>query len=1114
MAKGLTIERVFTKSVKDPYSLFEYERRESIIKNPDGSIVFHAKNIEVPSHWSQLATDVLAQKYLRKSGVPQYDEKGEPLLNEKGEPVLGAETSVKQIVHRLAGCWRHWGETRGYFATKEDAQNFYDELVYMLLNQMAAPNSPQWFNTGLAWAYGITGKPQGHSFVNPETGEVEQSKDAYTRSQVHACFIQSLKDDLVNPGGIFDLLLREARVFKYGGGSGTNFSSLRGKEEPLSGGGSSSGLMSFLKVFDAGAGAIKSGGTTRRAAKMICLDIDHPEIEDFIMLKYREEQKVVDLVTGSKVARERLQRVAEAARQGGTNWRQNKELRAAIRNARRLGVPLNYVFRVLQLVEQGITDVDFTLFDTHYESGAYETVTGQNANNSVRITNEFLKAVKEDREWHLRRRTDGSVHRTVKARELWEKICFAAWHSADPGVQYDTTINEWHTCPAAGPIRASNPCSEYMFLDDTACNLASLNVGKFLNGEHFDVRGFKHATRLMTIVLEISVLLAHFPSEAMARNSYNFRTLGLGYANIGSTLMRLGIPYDSEEARGYIGAITGLMHAEACRTSAELAASLGPFKEYERNKEAMLRVIRNHRRAAYKAKPEEYEGLTITPQGLNPEHVPDYLLQAVRKTFDEALALGEKEGFRNAQLTLLAPTGTISLIMDCDTTGIEPDFAIVKFKKLAGGGYFKIINQSVPPALKRLGYREEEIEAITKHVLGHATLKGAPAINHESLRKKGFTNEMIAKVEENLKRTFDISFVFNRFTLGDEALEKLGFKEEEYEREEFRLLEALGFTKEEIEQANDYVCGTMSLEGAPFLKEEHLPVFDCASRCGKKGKRFLPVEAHIRAMAAAQPFLSGAISKTINMPAEATIKDVGEAYLLSWKMMLKANALYRDGSKLSQPLNTVVEDLTVFEEEDIDEAATTPERVQQGISARLGAPTHEGVSRSALIAGRPIAVLTAEYEDGSLGSVELAMEEESEEYRGLLKAYSDLLSLSVQEGVPLQTLVERLAFADFPPGGPLQGDPAIKNATSPVDYLYRVLGHEYLGRQDLVHEKGASPTRRRGSRKRLPAEQVAVAEARARGYTGDKCPGCGSLRLKRNGTCAICEDCGATTGCS
>ncbi|HEY8447895.1 MAG TPA: vitamin B12-dependent ribonucleotide reductase, partial [Thermomicrobiales bacterium] len=799
--RGLTIPRRFTKPGEDPFATIEWTKRTSRITNPDGSVVFEMKDAEVPAPWSQVATDIMVSKYFRKAGVPQYDEHGKPLLNEDGSPVLGPERSAKQVIHRLAGAWRWWGEQHGYFATPEDAQAFEDELKYMLVHQMAAPNSPQWFNTGLNWAYGITGPAQGHYYVDPETGETKESHDAYTRAQVHACFIQSVEDDLVNPGGIMDLWVREARIFKYGSGTGTNFSKIRGEGEPLSGGGSSSGLMSFLKVGDRAAGAIKSGGTTRRAAKMVVLDADHPDIEDFVVWKAREELKVAAMVEGMKHLSPEQKALAD-----------------------KFGLKLDYDFN----------------------GEAYQTVSGQNANNSVRVTNDFIRAVEEDGDWNLIRRTDGKVARTIRARDLWHKIAEAAWRSADPGVQFDTTINEWHTCPESGRINASNPCSEYMFLDNTACNLASLNLLKFVDVEtgQVDIEAYRHAIRLWTIVLEISVLMAQYPSEEIARLSYEFRTLGLGYANLGTVLMLRGLPYDSDEARAFAAAMTAIMTGEAYATSAELAKHLGPFPGYAKNERHMLRVIRNHRRAAYDAPAEEYEGLSVLPMGLNAQLAPADLVRAAREAWDRALAWGELYGYRNAQTTLLAPTGTIGLLMDCDTTGVEPDFALVKFKKLAGGGYFKIINRTVPRALAKLGYSEAQIEEIVAYAVGRGTLRGAPGVNWDSLKAKGFTDEAIAKVEGGLGSAFDIRYAFNKWTLGEAfCTDTLKLPIEKLDEVGFDLLTALGFSKAEVDAANAYCCGTMTLEGAPHLKDEHLPVFDCASPCGRDGKRFLSTEA-------------------------------------------------------------------------------------------------------------------------------------------------------------------------------------------------------------------------------------------------------------------------------
>lgn len=829
-SQGMKFPRHFTTEGVSPYDMFEYDYRTSVIRNPTGEVVFEMNNVEVPSHWSQIATDILAQKYFRKAGIPQPDGS------------LGRETSVRQVAHRLAHCWRAWGERSGYFATAQDAQVFYDELAYGILNQACVPNSPQWFNTGLYECYGIKGKPQGHYYVDPADAKLRRSTSAYERPQPHACFILSVDDDLVNDGGIMDLWVREARIFKYGSGVGTNFSNLRGEGEKLSGGGTSSGLMSFLKIGDRSAGAIKSGGTTRRAAKMVCLDMDHPEIELFIDWKVEEEKKVGALIAAG--------------------------------------------------------------YPSDYEGEAYRTVSGQNSNNSVRIPNEFFEKLERGEDWELTGRMDGRVMKRVPAKILWDKISYAAWRCADPGTQYDTTINEWHTCPKGGRIRASNPCSEYMFLDNTACNLASINLRRFHNESNniFDVKGFEYTVRLWTTVLEISVLMAQFPSREVAQLSYDYRTLGLGYANLGSLLMVSGIPYDSEEARGIAGALSAIMTGISYKTSAEMASILGPFARFEENREDMLRVMRNHRAAAYDAE-DAYTGLRILPQGIQAQYCPDYLLRSACRAWDDAVEMGEKFGYRNAQTTVIAPTGTIGLVMDCDTTGVEPDFALVKFKKLSGGGYFKIINQSVPQALRNLGYSERDAEAIIKYAVGSASFAGAPFINHQTLSEKGFIAEEIRRLDEAVKAAFEIGFVFNVHTLGAECLQRLGFTEDQFYDYEWNLLAELGFTASQIEAANDYVCGAMTIEGAPCLLEEHYPVFDCANKNGKKGQRYIQPHGHIRMMAAVQPFISGAISKTINLPNEATMEEVADCYLISWKLGLKACALYRDGSKLSQPLS-------------------------------------------------------------------------------------------------------------------------------------------------------------------------------------------------------------------
>jgi ribonucleoside-diphosphate reductase alpha chain len=1103
----MKFNRFYTKNDwETPFDSLNFDSRTSEIKNPDGSKVFHMENVQVPSSWSQVATDIIAQKYFRKAGVPvalkKVAEKGVPTWLQKSVPDTQAlkdlpeeerfthEVDSRQVFHRLAGCWTYWGWKYDYFDSEADAKVFYDELAYMLANQMAAPNSPQWFNTGLNWAYGINGPAQGHYYVDPKTGKLTKSKDSYTHPQPHACFIQSVDDDLVNEGGIMDLWVREARLFKYGSGTGSNFSNIRGENEPLSGGGRSSGLMSFLKIGDRAAGAIKSGGTTRRAAKMVTLDLDHPDIENYINWKVVEEQKVAALVAGSKSSQKHLKNIIklchtpveiEGRTFNGAMSRdplKNKALAQAIRAAKKEQVPLNYIERVIQLAAQGFTDLEFDSYDTDWNSEAYNTVSGQNSNNSVRVPNSFMKAVVEDKDWSLHWRVEKekaelenrepAACKTMKARELWDQIAYAAWSCADPGTQYHDTINEWHTCPEDGEIRASNPCSEYMFLDNTACNLASLNLMKYFTDEScttFDVESIRYASRVWTTVLEISVLMAQFPSKEIAELSYVFRTLGLGYANIGAALMVQGIPYDSDEGIAIAGAITAIMHMKAYETSAELAAELGTFGGYERNKEHMLRVMRNHRRAAYNESPEAYEGLTVTPMGIDAENCPDYLLKAARQTADAAVEKGEKYGYRNAQVTVLAPTGTIGLVMDCDTTGIEPDFALVKFKKLAGGGYFKIINQSVPNALKTLGYSDQESKEIINYAKGYASLKGCPHINPESLVEKGFGEEQLAAIEAALPSSFDIKFAFNHFTLGEDfCKDTLGLTEEQLNDFTFDMLRHLGFTRDQIQDANDYVCGTMTVEGAPHLKDEHLSVFDCANKCGRTGTRFISAEGHIRMMAAAQPFLSGAISKTINLPNEATVEDMKKAYMLSWEMMLKANALYRDGSKLSQPLNSMADVLEELDEEveaTIDPATAEAQSkvvevaeriIHKYVARRQRLPfRREGYTQKVKIGGQSVYLRTGEYENGQLGEIFIDMHREGAAFRSLLNCFAISISLGLQHGVPLEEFVDAFVFTKFEPSGMVNGNPHVKMSTSVIDYIFRELAVTYLGREDLAH---------------------------------------------------------------
>ena len=1121
--KGLAFNRRFTKEDVSVFDQFQYDYRTSVIRNPSGEVVFEMNNVEVPKQWSQIATDILAQKYFRKAGVPQPDGS------------TGRETSAKQVAHRMANCWKVWGERYNYFASEKDATVFYDELVYSILNQACVPNSPQWFNTGLYESYGISGKPQGHYFVDANDGQLKKSTSAYERPQPHACFILSVTDDLVNDGGIMDLWVREARIFKYGSGVGTNYSNIRAEGEKLSGGGTSSGLMSFLKIGDRAAGAIKSGGTTRRAAKMVCLDLDHPEVLNFIDWKVEEEKKVA------------------------------------------------------ALIEAG--------YSSDYEGEAYRTVSGQNSNNSVRIPNSFFEKLEKNEDWELKARSDGRVMKKLPARELWNKIAYAAWRCADPGTQYDTTINEWHTCPEGGPIRASNPCSEYMFLDNTACNLASVNLRQFFDQDKnlFDVEGFQDTCRLWTVVLEISVLMAQFPSKEVAQLSYDYRTLGLGYANLGSMLMVSGIPYDSEEARGIAGAITAIMTGISYKTSAELASILGPFAKYEENKAHMLRVMRNHRLAAYDA--DEYEGLSLKPQGIKAKYCPENLLKAATKAWDDAVQLGEKYGYRNAQVTVIAPTGTIGLVMDCDTTGVEPDFALVKFKKLSGGGYFKIINQSVPQALKNLKYDEKQVDTIIKYAVGAANFAGAPHINHQTLSEKGFLADEIKKLDAASIAAFEIGFVFNVYTLGEACLQRLGFKPEQYFNFEWNLLEALGFTDEQIDAANDYVCGTGTVEGAPFLKDEHLPVFDCANKCGKKGVRFIHAYGHIRMMGAAQPFLSGAISKTINLPNEANVEEIADCYMLSWQLGLKANALYRDGSKMSQPLSNksdkkkkdqdTAETATAATEEAaasniVDMSKLTVEELLEEVQKRVQSSPdtklkrqlamiverrtlpakRRGFTQKAKINGQALFLRTGEYNDGTVGEIFIDMAKEGATMRSMLNCFAISISIGLQYGVPLEEFVEKFVFTRFEPSG-MVDHPNIKSTTSIVDFIFRALAYEYLGRTDLVHvldkpelmntgtddwdeiptsleydekktpelsdvrivapagktaespaSRGAAGTKSANA-SRMDGNGLSAVNAAAKSMQSDApaCNTCGHITI-RSGTCYKCLNCGNSMGCS
>jgi len=1036
---GLHVPRRFTRPGVDPLDEVAWDKRRTVIANPDGSIVFQMDDVEVPAGWSQLATDIVVSKYFRKAGLP-------------GKP--GHETSVRQVVHRIAHTLRAAGERQGgYFATPDDADAFEAELAWMLVHQVGAFNSPVWFNCGLWHEYAIGGSGGNH-YWDAATDTIQVTTDSYSRPQVSACFIQSVGDDLMS---IFELARNEARVFKYGSGTGTNFSRLRGRMERLSGGGTSSGLMSFLEVLDKGAGATKSGGTTRRAAKMVVLDADHPEIMDFIRWKMREEKKVAALVAAG--------------------------------------------------------------YSSDFNAEAYGTVSGQNSNNSVRLPDRFMHAVVDDLPWQTTLRTTGEVYETLRAREVWREVAKSAWQCADPGVQYDDTIQRWHTCKGTERINATNPCSEYCFIDDTSCNLASINLMKFLReGGSFDVEGYRHANRVFFLAQEIAVDFASYPTERITRRSHEFRPLGLGYANLGTLLMVQSLPYDSEEARAYAACVTGMMTGEAYALSAEMAASAGPFQGYATNRDSMLDVMRQHREAA---------------QSIDPRIAPRDLRQAAVECWNRAIALGTIHGYRNAQATVLAPTGTIGLLMDCDTTGVEPDFALVKFKKLAGGGYFKIVNQSVPAALRRLGYGQVEIDRIIRYAVGTGTLEGAPHVHPDALLRKGLRESEVRRIDQALPGMLDIRFAFSRGVLGDDTLTRLGVGVAEREKPTFCALPFLGFTDAQIEEANAVACGRLTVEGAPGLRSEHLPVFDCANRCGPHGTRFIEPMGHVRMMAAVQPFISGAISKTVNLPQDATVEDVERIYFESWKMGLKAVALYRDGSKLSQPLATAkrVE----------DKEPNSPPKLRR---RRLPKRRH-GFTQEARIGGHKVFLRTGEYEDGTIGEIFIDMHKEGAAFRSMMNCFAIAVSMGLQYGVPLEDLVDQFCFTRFEPHGRVDGHDNIRACTSVVDYVFRVLGIEYLSRTDLAHIVDESLTGQtkphatghpvgrehrtaEGGVSGRPAAGSPVVKVRVDGpggeggpeaqlgkFPGDAplCDNCGHITI-RNGTCYKCLNCGSSLGCS
>lgn len=1197
---GLVIERRFTTAGEDAFDVFDWIEMDVEIRNPDGSMADTVEGVKLPSGFSGVPGKVCAQKYLRKAGVPRHlrkvPEDGVPVWLQRSTPDherlqtldagnrMGGETDGRELFRRLAGTWTYWGWKYGYFASEADARAYFDEMCYLIASQRSAPNSPQWFNTGLHWAYGIEGPAQGHSFVDPETGELEFSTNAYEHPQPHACFIQSVSDSLVGGSeSIMGLWNREALLFKYGSGTGSNFSRIRGAGEPLSGGGSSSGLLSFLKIGDRAAGAIKSGGTTRRAAKMVTLDLDHPDIEEYIDWKSSEEEKVSALVIGSNILQKNANSLMDAIwkfgdDEGRFDQEVNPGLRRAMVRAIREHVPQPHIQRILDLAKQGWKGVDFEILDTNWQGEAYLTVSGQNSNNSVRVPNQFMDSVKQGGDWNLYWRTElerseaedrePEPCKTMDAGGLWDKVAYTAWACADPGVQFDTTINEWHTCPEGGRINGSNPCSEYMFLDDTACNLASINLLHYydLDTQTFHIDDFRHSVRLWTTTLEISVLMAQFPSEEIARKSYEYRTLGLGYCNIGSLLMHMGIPYDDERAYAICGAITSIMCGETYSTSAEMASILGPFPDYERNSEHMLRVMRNHRRAAYDSSVDDYEGLTVSPMGINAKKCPKDLLEAARESWDRAVREGEEHGYRNAQTTVIAPTGTIGLIMGADTTGVEPQFSLVQFKTLAGGGSLRIVNKGVPSALRRLGYSDNECKTIEEYIIGTGRIAGCPSLPVDRLMEAGLSGKDLAEIESKMGDVFDIRSAFAPSLLGKELCTgSLGMTEDQYEDAFFDTLSFLGFTQEEVDAAGEHIFGNLTIEGAPGLKEEHLAVFDCATPCGAKGKRSIAWPAHVKMMAAAQPFISGAISKTINMPSNSTVDDVREAYNLSHTTMNKACAVYRDCSKLSQPLmNKLVEDTDLTEEvteddpiermvEETVKVLPVPEAVAQPvaesfvdfIATRRSLPDKKrATSTKARIGGHSVRLITGEYPDGKLGEIILVTSKEGAAWRAMLNQFAIAVSIALQHGVPLEAFIKVFTFQKFEPSGQVVGGSGrVKMASSLVDWIFRELAIEYAGRDDLAHVAAedfdqfsiskpeitdTGVLRTEGEKREVQmtldaavapiqerdAEARARQAARERGFTGDICDDCGSSQMVRNGTCLKCNACGSTTGCS
>ena len=1035
--KGISFHRYYTEANVHPYDILKWVKKDSRIMDEKGNIIFELTDCEVPEGWSQLATDIAVSKYFRKAGVPQ----------------TGHEVSARQMVTRVARTLRKAGELQGnYFASADDAEVFEMELTHLLINQMGAFNSPVWFNCGLWHEYGISGTSVNY-YWDQKTDTITEINNGYEHPQCSACFIQSVKDDMLS---IFDLVKNEAKLFKYGSGTGTNFSSLRGRGEKLSGGGTSSGVMSFLEVLDRGAASIKSGGTTRRAAKMVILDIDHPEIVDFILWKVREEKKAQILIASGE-------------------------------------------------------------YPSDYNGEAYKTVSGQNSNNSVRVTDAFMDAFLNDQEWNTISRTSGEKMNTYQAREIMEMIAQSAWSCADPGIQFDTTINTWHMVPNSGRINGSNPCSEYMFLDDSACNLASLNLMKYMHDGTFDIAGYRHGVEVFLTAMDIIIDFASYPTAQIAGNSHTFRPLGLGYANLGTLLMTMGIPYDSEEGRAWAGALTAMLHSRAYAHSAELAHEKEPFSEYDLNKEPALHVIQKHRDAAF---------------SINTQKAPQYIIDGAREDADRMLALAQKYGVRNAQVTNIAPTGTIGLLMDCDTTGVEPDFGLVKFKKLAGGGFFKIVNQSVREALHNVGYTDIQIDAIITYAVGTGTLAGAPHINEETLREKGFTDADIHAINEKLPGSFDLEHALTHDAISAETFQRLGVSSEQLEDTSFRLLVHLGFSEDEIEEASKVICGVMMVEGAPDLNKEHLAIFDCANKCGKYGTRSIAAMGHVRMMAAVQPFISGAISKTVNLPFEATAEEIKQTYIEAWRLGVKAIAVYRDGSKGSQPLSSGT---TQKKKEYVEKEVET--KIEYRPMRRRLADERSALTHKFSIAGHKGFVTVGLYDDGTPGEIFITMSKEGTVISGLLDAFATSISFALQYGVPLRDLVNKFAHMRFEPSG-FTKNIQIPIAKSIVDYIFRWMAVKFLPRDDWagvgihvdesqlqeMETPSATPptshiddtTQPQLSLDTPPANTHRIIHSsRPFDVTGDSptCDSCGGL-MTRSGTCYKCMNCGSTSGCS